>query len=115
MVNTIGEEGNGKPPHKIHSRIHAQSPVYDFCYARNRVCDAGTVQCIFALYCNMLLSCVAIYSSQLGKKRKVSINSFKGRRLIDIREYYEADNGVEKPGKKGKLHAESFSFFLRIR
>lgn len=38
---------------------------------------------------------------ELGKKRKISINEFKGRKLIDIREFYEADDGTEKPGRKG--------------
>ncbi|XP_065059609.1 activated RNA polymerase II transcriptional coactivator p15-like [Rhopilema esculentum] len=38
---------------------------------------------------------------ELGKRRKVSINNFKGRLLVDIREYYETDDGTEKPGKKG--------------
>ncbi|PFH51494.1 hypothetical protein AMATHDRAFT_2951 [Amanita thiersii Skay4041] len=37
---------------------------------------------------------------ELGKKRRVTIRSFKGSPLIDIREYYPSE-GVEKPGKKG--------------
>jgi len=36
----------------------------------------------------------------LGKKKRVSVRSFKGNTLVDIREYYGAD-GDEKPGKKG--------------
>jgi len=40
-------------------------------------------------------------SWEIGKKRKVSINNFKGKVLIDIREYYEDSEGNEKPGKKG--------------
>ncbi len=29
------------------------------------------------------------------------INEFRGKKLIDIREYYMADDGTEKPGRKG--------------
>lgn len=36
----------------------------------------------------------------LDKQRHVRINEFKGRKLIDIREYYEKD-GKTLPGKKG--------------
>jgi hypothetical protein len=36
----------------------------------------------------------------LGQKKRVSINVFRGKTLIDIREYYE-DEGELKPGKKG--------------
>ncbi|KAI0256321.1 transcriptional Coactivator p15-domain-containing protein [Lactifluus subvellereus] len=36
----------------------------------------------------------------LGKKRRVTVRSFKGATLVDIREYYGAE-GDEKPGKKG--------------
>ena len=39
MHNAIGEEGNWKPPHKIHFP-RKKSPVSGFCYARNRVCKA---------------------------------------------------------------------------
>ena len=46
---------------------------------------------------------------KLGKRRKVSINNFKGRLLVDIREYYETDDGTEKPGKKGE-----FSLILKL-
>lgn len=37
---------------------------------------------------------------QLDKNRFVSINEFRGRRSIDIREFYEKD-GKTLPGKKG--------------
>lgn len=38
----------------------------------------------------------------LGRDRRVSISSFKGKRLINIREYYEdKKTGEMKPGKKG--------------
>ncbi|KAI9449411.1 transcriptional Coactivator p15-domain-containing protein [Lactarius psammicola] len=36
----------------------------------------------------------------LGKKKRVTVRSFKGITLIDIREYYGSE-GDEKPGKKG--------------
>ncbi|XP_077551811.1 activated RNA polymerase II transcriptional coactivator p15-like [Haemaphysalis longicornis] len=37
----------------------------------------------------------------LGKKRFVSVREFKGRVMVDIREYYEDSNCDLKPGKKG--------------
>ncbi|KAF8482584.1 transcriptional Coactivator p15-domain-containing protein [Russula ochroleuca] len=36
----------------------------------------------------------------LGKKKRVTVRSFKGTTLVDIREYY-GNEGDEKPGKKG--------------
>jgi hypothetical protein len=36
----------------------------------------------------------------LGKKRRATVRSFKGTALLDIREFYGADD-QEKPGKKG--------------
>jgi len=36
----------------------------------------------------------------LGKKKRVTVRSFKGMTLVDIREYYGAEDD-EKPGKKG--------------
>lgn len=36
----------------------------------------------------------------LGKNRKVTVREFKGKTLIDIREFYNKD-GKELPGKKG--------------
>ncbi len=39
-------------------------------------------------------------SLQIGKSRYVSVNEFRGRSYVNIREYYD-DKGVEKPGKKG--------------
>uniref|UniRef100_A0A224YSP2 Activated rna polymerase ii transcriptional coactivator p15 like protein n=1 Tax=Rhipicephalus zambeziensis TaxID=60191 RepID=A0A224YSP2_9ACAR len=39
----------------------------------------------------------------LAKKRYVSVREFKGRVMVDIREYYEDGNGDLKPGKKRHL------------
>ncbi|KAH9978988.1 transcriptional Coactivator p15-domain-containing protein [Lactifluus volemus] len=36
----------------------------------------------------------------LGNKRRITVRSFKGKTLVDIREYYGAEDD-EKPGKKG--------------
>ena len=36
----------------------------------------------------------------LGKKKRATVREFKGTLLLDIREYYGADD-QEKPGKKG--------------
>eukprot|EP00794_Sanderia_malayensis_P009850 gene9850-10861_t len=40
-------------------------------------------------------------SWELGKKRRVSVSEFRGKKLIDIREYYTNEDGDEKPGRKG--------------
>ena len=41
-------------------------------------------------------------TAQLSKNRFVSVRSFKGRIIVDIREYYEDSySGQSKPGKKG--------------
>ncbi|XP_075040742.1 activated RNA polymerase II transcriptional coactivator p15-like [Mixophyes fleayi] len=38
---------------------------------------------------------------QIGKMRYVSVRDFKGKLLIDIREYFMDHSGDMKPGKKG--------------
>ncbi|KAG2078981.1 PC4-domain-containing protein [Suillus decipiens] len=38
---------------------------------------------------------------QLGQKKRVTVREFKGKILVDIREFYGKDNEDEKPGKKG--------------
>ncbi|XP_033828751.1 activated RNA polymerase II transcriptional coactivator p15-like [Periophthalmus magnuspinnatus] len=38
---------------------------------------------------------------QIGKMRYVSVRDFKGKILIDIREYWMNQDGEMKPGKKG--------------
>lgn len=37
----------------------------------------------------------------LGRNRRVTVRTFKGKTLVDIREYYEKDDGEMAPGKKG--------------
>lgn len=40
---------------------------------------------------------------QLGSRKRVSVSEFKGKLLVDIREYYEDKaDGSMKPGKKGE-------------
>ncbi|KAG2345511.1 activated RNA polymerase II transcriptional coactivator p15 [Suillus weaverae] len=38
---------------------------------------------------------------QLGQKKRVTVREFKGKILVDIREFYGKDKEDEKPGKKG--------------
>jgi len=38
---------------------------------------------------------------ELGRSRFVSVSEFKGRAMISIREYYTADDGELRPGRKG--------------
>lgn len=50
----------------------------------------------------------------LEKQRQVRINEFRGRKLIDIREYYEK-NGESLPGKKGiSLSVEQWKKLLKV-
>ncbi|XP_056314239.1 SUB1 regulator of transcription b [Danio aesculapii] len=47
---------------------------------------------------------------QIGKLRYVSVRDFKGKVLIDIREYWMDQAGEMKPGKKGiSLNPEQWS------
>ena len=39
----------------------------------------------------------------IGKMRYVSVRDFKGKVLIDIREYWMDAEGEMKPGRKGKV------------
>lgn len=49
----------------------------------------------------------------LEKQRQVRINEFRGRKLIDIREFYEK-NGETLPGKKGiSLSVEQWKKLLQ--
>lgn len=48
----------------------------------------------------------------LGKNRRVTVRSFKGKVLVDIREFYQKD-GVMAPGKKGiSLSTEQWKLML---
>lgn len=38
---------------------------------------------------------------ELGRLRKISVSEFKGRKFVNIREYYTDDAGDLKPGKRG--------------
>lgn len=40
------------------------------------------------------------YFCELGSKKRAGVSSFRGKMMIDVREYYEKD-GEMKPGKKG--------------
>ncbi|XP_075697778.1 activated RNA polymerase II transcriptional coactivator p15 [Rhinoderma darwinii] len=47
---------------------------------------------------------------QIGKMRYVSVRDFKGKVLIDIREYFMDNQGELKPGRKGiSLNPEQWS------
>uniref|UniRef100_A0A8C5LKU0 Activated RNA polymerase II transcriptional coactivator p15 n=1 Tax=Leptobrachium leishanense TaxID=445787 RepID=A0A8C5LKU0_9ANUR len=47
---------------------------------------------------------------QIGKMRYVNVRDFKGKVLIDIREYWMNQDGEMKPGKKGiSLNPEQWS------
>jgi activated RNA polymerase II transcriptional coactivator p15 len=37
----------------------------------------------------------------LSRMRRVSVNSFRGKQLVNIREYYTDSAGDTKPGRKG--------------
>uniref|UniRef100_A0A0N5AMG0 PC4 domain-containing protein n=1 Tax=Syphacia muris TaxID=451379 RepID=A0A0N5AMG0_9BILA len=52
----------------------------------------------------------------LGKMRYVTVRSFKGKVLIDIREYYnDKSDGKTKPGKKGiSLSREQYDELKRL-
>ena len=39
----------------------------------------------------------------LAPKRFVKIRTFKGKKYVDIREFWTDDKGDLKPGKKGRL------------
>uniref|UniRef100_A0A5S6QHU1 PC4 domain-containing protein n=1 Tax=Trichuris muris TaxID=70415 RepID=A0A5S6QHU1_TRIMR len=51
---------------------------------------------------------------QIGNKRFVCLNQFKGRTFVDIREYYCSD-GESKPGKKGiSLSVDQFKKLVSL-
>ncbi|PLN77468.1 putative RNA polymerase II transcriptional coactivator [Aspergillus taichungensis] len=51
---------------------------------------------------------------EISKMRRVNVSSFRGRTMVNIREYYEKD-GQELPGKKGiSLPVDQFACLLNI-
>ncbi|NWJ01947.1 TCP4 polymerase, partial [Crypturellus undulatus] len=52
---------------------------------------------------------------QIGKMRHVRVSSFKGKVLVDIREFYVDKEGNTKPGRKGiALSAEQWNQLKEI-
>ncbi|KAL2842962.1 transcriptional Coactivator p15-domain-containing protein [Aspergillus pseudoustus] len=51
---------------------------------------------------------------EISKMRRVTISSFRGKTMVNIREYYEKD-GKEHPGKKGiSLPVDQFSALMTL-
>ncbi|KAL4916883.1 transcriptional Coactivator p15-domain-containing protein [Aspergillus aurantiobrunneus] len=51
---------------------------------------------------------------EISKMRRITISSFRGKPMVNIREYYEKD-GEELPGKKGiSLPIDQFSALLTL-
>jgi len=46
---------------------------------------------------------------QISKNRRVAISEFKGKFMVNIREYYEAD-GKQLPGKKVRSPGQKMSW-----
>lgn len=46
---------------------------------------------------------IFLFILQIGKMRYVSVRDFKGKVLIDIREYWMDPEGEMKPGRKGEI------------
>ena len=52
----------------------------------------------------------------LGRERKISVSEFKGRRYVNIREYYDAGGGEMRPGKKGvSLNREQWDMLTQVK
>ncbi|XP_054252065.1 activated RNA polymerase II transcriptional coactivator p15-like [Indicator indicator] len=52
---------------------------------------------------------------QIGKMRYVRVSCFKGKVLVDVREFYTDKNGDKKPGRKGiALSAEQWNQLKEI-
>ncbi|KFV61678.1 Activated RNA polymerase II transcriptional coactivator p15, partial [Dryobates pubescens] len=52
---------------------------------------------------------------QIGKMRYVRVSCFKGKVLVDVREFYTDKNGEKKPGRKGiALSAEQWNQLKEI-
>lgn len=52
---------------------------------------------------------------QIGKMRYVSVRDFKGKVLIDIREYWMDPEGEMKPGRKGKASFLQFGSKVKVK
>lgn len=63
-----------------------------------------------SLELTLLLCSIFVFGFQLGKKRKVTIQDFKGRTFVSIREFYTKD-GKELPSSKGKI---ALRFYISI-
>ena len=49
------------------------------------------------------MHCILSLVVQLSDKRFVSVSNFRGKILVNIREYYDdRETGERKPGKKGE-------------
>lgn len=52
---------------------------------------------------------------ELAPTRQVKIRNFKGKKYVDIREYYRDGGGDLKPGKKGIcLSKEQFDLLMQV-
>lgn len=49
----------------------------------------------------MYVCFIVFFLFKIGKMRYVSVRDFKGKVLIDIREYWMDQEGEMKPGRKG--------------
>ncbi|KAJ5988289.1 RNA polymerase II transcriptional coactivator KELP [Penicillium waksmanii] len=51
---------------------------------------------------------------EVSKMRRVTVSKFRGRTMVNVREYYEKD-GQELPGKKGiSLPVEQFAALVKL-
>jgi len=77
----------------IHFRHQFVLVSYSTCYSNNNIEN-------FKLSYVCRRAVVSVYV-QLGKMRYATVSEFRGRKMVNIREYYEAD-GELRPGKKGQ-------------
>ena len=52
--------------------------------------------------------------TQLGRMRYATVSEFKGRKMVHIREYYDADGEI-RPGKKGQCDVLNFKSYHRCQ